>query len=212
MNPDDLKQTWRAQASHTRLSIDADGLLEEVLRKQRHFDAILFWRDVREVGVALLMIPVWIYLGVRSNQPWTWYLTVPAIVWIAGFMIVDRHYQKRRDPELGEPLRQRVEGSLAQVEHQIWLLRNVAWWYLLPLTIAMLAYIGHVTWRERSGGWWTGLSFVVVVSPILAVMAAVYWVNQRAVASLLEPRRRELADQLAGLKDETPASSSPPND
>ena len=31
---------------------------------------------------------------------------------------------------LGQPLVRCVEESLAQVEHQIWLLRNVGWWVL----------------------------------------------------------------------------------
>jgi len=208
MNPDNCKQTWQTQTSQTRLTIDADLLLKEVQRNQRHFTATIFWRDVREVGVALLLVPVWIYLGTRSSQPWTWYLTVPALLWIAGFMLVDRMYHKRQPPELGEPLRQCVEGSLAQVEHQIWLLRNVFWWYLLPPAVSMLAFVSQIAWQERSGGWWTALGMAIMVSLVVIVLAAVYWLNQKAVGCYLEPRRQELEAQLLSLKDETPAASS----
>lgn len=78
---------------------------------------------------------------------------VPVLVWIAAFMLADRMRHKRQPPALGEPLRQRVESSLTQVEHQIWLLRNVLWWYLLPPALSILAFFGQVAWQARSGGW-----------------------------------------------------------
>ena len=83
------------------------------------------WRDVREVGTSLVMVPVWLALGIGLSLPWTWYLTVPAMLWIAGFMLVDRKRHPRQASEPGEPLLIGANKSLAQVEHQIWLLRNV---------------------------------------------------------------------------------------
>ena len=67
---------------------------------------------------------------------------------IAGFMLADRVRHKRRPPVPSEPLRQCVESSLAEVEHQIWLLRNVLWWYLLPLALSASAF--H--WPSRLAG------------------------------------------------------------
>src|ERR1700678_459406 len=115
MNPDDFKQAWQTQSSQTRLTIDAELLLKEVQHNQQYFTAMIFWRDVREVGVALLLVPVWFYLGAKQSLPWTWYLTVPAILWVAGYMLVDRVRHNRQQPEPGEPLRQCVQRSLAQV-------------------------------------------------------------------------------------------------
>ena len=58
MDPDNLQQAWQAQSSQTRVTIDADLLLKEVQRNQRDFRATIFRRDVIEVGVGLLMLPV----------------------------------------------------------------------------------------------------------------------------------------------------------
>lgn len=203
MDPDHCKQAWQTQTSQARLTIDSELLLQEVQRNQHYFAATIFWRDVREVGTSLLMVPLWVYLGVRNSSPWTWYLTVPALLWIAGFMLVDRMRHQRR-PESGEPLRQRVESSLAQVDHQIWLLRNVQWWYLLPLALAMLAFFGQVTWQLRSGGWWTVLAAALAVIVGALTFGGVYRLNQFAVRSELEPRRQELEALLKSLDDETP--------
>jgi hypothetical protein len=204
MKPDDLKQVWQTQSSLARLSIDADLLLAEVRRNQWYFTAMIFWRDVREVGICLVLAPLFLYLAVKDALPWTAYLTVLALVWIAGFMLLDRLRQRRHAAEPSEPLRARAESSLAQVEHQIWLLRNVHWWYLLPIALAMLAFFGQVTWQERSGGWWTALAATLVAILLVAVLSGVYWINQVAVRSTLEPRRQELETLLASLKDETP--------
>jgi 4-hydroxybenzoate polyprenyltransferase len=202
MDPDDLKEAWREQASRGRLTVDAARLDEEV-RKRRQFDSVLFWRDVREVGVSLVMIPVWIYMGVELSLPWAWYLAVPAFLWIAGYMLADRRIQRRREAGPGEPLRRHVESSLRQVEHQIRLLRNVLWWYLLPLAVPMLAFFGQVSWRVRAiGSWWGSFVFFTIGAAIVvAVFAGVYKVNQVAVRDDLEPRRRELRALLADLDD-----------
>ena len=66
MEPDKYQQAWQAHSSQTRVTVDADLLLKEVQRSQRNFRAMIFWRDFREVGVALLMLPLWFYLGIHA--------------------------------------------------------------------------------------------------------------------------------------------------
>lgn len=211
MAPDNLQQAWQSQTSLTRITIDADLLLKEVQRSQRRFRAMIFWRDFREVGVALLMIPLWFYLGAAMSLPWTWYLTVPAMVWGAGFILVDRMRHQQQPSEPGEPLLQSVQVSLTQVVHQIWLLRNIFWWYLLPFTISILAFFAHVAWLSaiESNNWLAALGFATFLSVFL--LALYYWIyrlNQRAVRTHLEPRRQELLALLASLRDETTSEVS----
>jgi len=207
MDPDTFKQAWQTQSSQTCLTFDAELLLKEVRRKERCFAAKIFWRDFREVGTSLLLVPLWLYLGAKQSSPWTWYLTVPVLLWIAGYMLTDRMRHKRRLSEPGEPLRQGVESSLAQVEHQILLLRNVHWWGLLPLALSGLAFFGQGAWQERSGGWWTAIAVSEAVAILLIVLAGIYWLNQYSVRTELEPRRRELETLLMSLEDETPGAS-----
>lgn len=193
------------QSSDTLPAIDADRLLEEVRGKERAFAATIFWRDAREVGVSLVMIPVWIVMGVKLSLPWTWYLTIPGLAWIAAFMLVDRARQTRKRSGPGESLRLRVEDSLAQVEHQIWLLRNVVWWYLLPLALPMFTFFGQVCWRVRHLGVGEAVAgFVLMVGFVLAVFTFIAWLNRAAIRSQLEPRRQELAALLTSLRSEVP--------
>ena len=83
MAPDDFQQAWQSQSSQTRVTIDVDLLHEEVQREQLNFRAMIFFRDFFEVGVALTLIPIWFILGALTSSPWTWYLTVPVLIWMA---------------------------------------------------------------------------------------------------------------------------------
>ena len=146
-------------------------------------------------------------MGVKLSLPWTWYLTIPGLAWIAAFMLVDRARQTRKRSGPGESLRLRVEDSLAQVEHQIWLLRNVVWWYLLPLAVPMFAFFGQVCWRVRHLGVGEAVAgFVLMVGFVLAVFTFIAWLNRAAIRSQLEPRRQELAALLTSLRSEVSES------
>jgi hypothetical protein len=208
VNPDHLKHAWQTQSSQTRLSIDAELFLKEVRRNQQYFTATIFWRDIREIGISLLMALLWIGLGVKHSSPWTWYLPVPALLWIAGYMLADRMRHGRQPHEPNEPLLERLKTSLAQIQHQIWLLRNVCWWYLLPIALATLVFFGQSAWQERSGGLWTAIAVAGVVLVEVIVLSGVYLLNRYAICSALEPRRQELEALLMSLKDEPSGGSA----
>jgi hypothetical protein len=211
MEPDMFQQAWQAHSSQTRVAVDAELLLEAVQRNQRQFRTMIFCRDFREVIVALLLIPVWFYLGAKNSSPWTWYLTVPVLVWIAGFMVAYRVRYNRKASEPGEPLRRCVQRSLAEVEDQIWLLRNIFWWYLLPPTISLMAFFGQVSWQTavKTNSWWEGLVGATLLFAFLGgVYGFIYYLNQRAVDAQLEPRRQELLALLASLGEESSSDAS----
>jgi hypothetical protein len=91
-----------------------------------------------------------------------------------------------------------VKGSLADVNHQIWLLRNVAWWYLAPIAVPMLLFFAQISWAGGVAGLF-GMAAVVALESVM--FGWIYRINQAAVVSHLEPRRRELEAVLAGLEE-----------
>lgn len=203
MEPDRYQQAWQAHSSQARVTIDTDLLLKEVQRNQQAFLTTIFRRDVIEIGVGLLLLPYWFYAGVTRSLPWTWYLAVPAILWVIGFLLVDRKRHPQTPSEPGEPLLKCVEKALTQVEHQIWLLRNVFWWYLLPFAIPILAFFAQAAW-QASKNWIEALGAASALFLFVAVLYFfIYHMNQRAVRKQLEPRRQELLALFASLRNET---------
>ncbi|MEZ6034926.1 MAG: hypothetical protein R3C17_17680 [Planctomycetaceae bacterium] len=208
MSPDKYQQAWKAEASQVKVTFDANLLSKEVWKSRENFRSLIFWRDVREVGTSLVMIPVWFVMGNFIPVPWTWWLSVPAFFWIAGFILVDRKRHPQAPSGPGEPLLFYVNESLTQIEHQIWLLRNVFWWYELPPSVSMMAFFLHVAWNSSST-WW---EFVLVAGGcglfLFVIYGFIYWINQSVVRNQLEPRRQHLMKLVANLEGENAAADS----
>ena len=198
MGFDELQRTWQSQGSGPKIAIDPEMLLREIRRNKRTFEATVFWRDVLNVGVAILMGAFFIRLGITLPY-WLWFLPGLSMLWIAGFMVIDRMRQKRITPLRREPVTACVESSLAQVNHQIWLLENVLWWYLLPPGVGLAVAFCSFAWEVRDS-WWLSLMFLAIVGLCAVVFWFVYWLNQRCVRRELRPRQQELEALLDSLK------------
>ena len=202
MSLDKYQQAWKSEAAQDHVTFDADSLATEVQQSHGTFRSMIFWRDVREVGTSLLMIPLWFVLGYLIPVPWTWWLTVPVLLWIAGFMLWNRKRHPQHLSEPGGSLLFCAKESLAQVEHQIWLLRNVFWWYLLPPSISIMTFFIHVAWTT-SDGWLDFISFAGFLGMFLFIVYGLtYRMNQRAVRDQLEPRRQQLQRLISNLEDD----------
>jgi CubicO group peptidase (beta-lactamase class C family) len=200
MSLDELQRVWQTQKIGPRVEIDADMLLRELRRNQRSFRTTIFWRDFREVAVALVLVA---FFGKEAMEPggWPWWTCVAACVWVAGFLIVDRLWQRRRATGPDTSLMSLIDGSLRDVNHQIWLLRNVAWWYVGPIAASCLFVF---TWISFAAGSWPHGPILICV----LIFFGVYWLNLRAVRTCLAPRRDELIalrNSLAPSEDENGA-------
>jgi hypothetical protein len=206
MKFEDWQKAWQSQNAGASVTINADVLLQEVRRNQQHFLATIFWRDVREVGVAYLLAVFFIAYGGRRD--WTHLLVGLACFGVGTFILADRRRQRRRQPAPNDSLRVCAEDSLNQVKHQIWLLRNVFWWYLLPIGAPLAGSTVAAIWHNRHGAneladrCFYGLFCVLL-------FWGIYWLNQFAVRKTLAPRQRELEALLA--QTEIPRAPSEPS-
>lgn len=203
MSLDELQSIWKTEGEDTQMRIDREWLLKMVCRQQEDFVGIIFWRDFREVGAAVLAAAFFIFCGLKSGNVWghpvwTLYLLAATLLWVGCYMVVDRYRRKRRTPSGGEPVTSFLHEAIEEVDHQIWLLRNVFWWYLLPPILGVLCVYLQVFYQsalitQDPGGLWTLRgTFTGVLIFTLLVDAGVYWLNQWCVRKDLMPRREEL--------------------
>jgi hypothetical protein len=200
MNFENLQKAWQSQDANTKVTIDADMLLKEIRRNQRQFRTVILGRDVREVGVCALMTLGFLAWGI-SWQWWSLCLLAFCCFGVGAFFVVDRLMQRRKQPIKNDSLQACIESSLFQVNHQIWLLKNIFWWYLLPILIGLGAVIGSIVWNNRGNG----LAAMIMLGAVFTFTYGfsywiVYRVNQNAVRKELDPRRQELEALLTNLK------------
>lgn len=194
MTFEELQITWQSQEKCFKLNISSEVILREVRHNEKGFRSEIFWRDVREVGVACALFAYFLYQGLKSNA-WELLLLASLLLGVAAFLVVDRMVQRRRRPDFDSTLLGCVESSLAQVEHQIWLVTNVLWWYLLPLGIGVEILFCSAVWESLKNGDYFGLAlFGGVTVFTVGLYWGIYRLNQYAVRKHLIPRKQELEE------------------
>ena len=192
MERDALGQTWQSQEIPL-VTVDADSLLGMVKRNHREFRAMILRRDALEIGIAIPLVILFTLFGLHRS--WSWFVLAGACLFVAVFMLVDRGRRRRQRPTGAEPIAEWLERSRHDIEHQVWLLKNIFWWYLLPPMTGMIAVFADGVWHARGSGP-AFLLTIALTSGMLVVCGlvywGVYWLNQRAVSKDLLPRLEEL--------------------
>lgn len=203
MNFEDIQKNWHQQSEKQFVTINTDILLKEVRRNKQSFDAAIFWRDVREAGGSFVMMFVLIYLAIKDQYM---LLLFPAVscLFVAVFMVIDKIRLKRKHPEPqnASSLLECTKVSLAHINHQIWLLKNVSWWYLLPFAIGVSIPFFEGAWNLYNSN--LLIPFLFKTFGFLIVLyIGVYYLNQYAVRKELQPRKEELEDILKNITSST---------
>lgn len=201
MNLEEYESQWRAHDHGGQPPEDTSLILNQVRMQHRDFERKLVQRDISEVAAAVLVAG---FFGAQGFwlRSWPMLLCAAGGVFVGAFFIIDRVIQSGRRPKVEDTTISYLTASLAQVKHQIWLLRNVFWWYLLPLVPGLAVFLGLSIWDARR----QGIGEQVVALAVAAICAAAFWVvfriNQREVRNSLEPQRQELEAMLQRLESD----------
>jgi hypothetical protein len=199
------KNYWQKDTTVAKLTIDSNLLLREVMRNKKLFESIILSRDIREVAAGILGIlfclgfTVFFFYKGLNVVAWVLAISILFDLWVVMFFIADRIFQRKKRPSRGESLTVCVEDSLTQVNHQIWLLKNMLWWYLLPPGIGMTAFFVTVYWQIRAVGESAIIQLFINLALVTLVFWGAYWLNQYAVRKELIPRKKELEAMLKNL-------------
>ncbi|MBL7648609.1 MAG: beta-lactamase family protein [Candidatus Hydrogenedentes bacterium] len=202
MSPDDFQQAWRAEASQTRVTVNGDALLEAVRSKQQELRATIVWGDFSTIATELLLLPVFLYLGMATDAPWTWYLVVAAIFWSAAYKVARRTYGKRGGMDPGEPLLDGVRQSLALVDELARVRRNDFWRTQFTAAVAMTIFFVHVAWSVYEEPMAAIGNMAICLILVSSIYGFTYWLGRRVERTQYEPQRRELIALLEQLGDD----------
>ena len=117
---------------------------------------------------------------------------------VAAFFLIDRWLAGKRHAPQGDQVLAEIDRAADAVKHQIWLLRNVFWWYLLPIGLsvfflALQLFLYMPMNVPPNVAFWVKLVIgMAVVGPAWALDWWVWKINQKAIRVNLEPELAEL--------------------
>ncbi len=203
MKLDELKEAWKSQ--DTRTTVQTVLLLESIRKKQRRHNRFIWFRNIRE-GWLTILAAVYFTCSAESDvvskaQLWPFYLAMAILFGIGVFRVLDSRRQRRRALEYKDSTLAFVECSLLHINHRIWLLENMIWWWILPVVVGGILVIAQIVmvdglqepaalFRELGKG--AGIA--------CAILGVVYWGNLWTARKYWQPRKAELEALADSLK------------
>jgi len=189
MEEEILKKLWSDQAGNIQIDINSKKLIESMNQKMNNFEKQIRRRDFLEIGVALLMVPLFSYYFYRDSNPMV--KLGAAIIIATNFVVVYKLLEAKRakhvvDP--GSPVAGQLSISLLRVERQIRLLKSVLWWYLLPFFVGVVfLLLGSV------GILWIRILFILLIAVLYGY---IYYLNMKALREKLVPFEKSIRRTL----------------
>lgn len=207
MNDDPVCRLW--QSAPEGADNDMQKMLEVIQKKAKSFNRAIYWRDAREITVALPMAMLFFYSGFTTlPRPLIsagFYLAALSCLFIAGWLWRSRRLHSRAAPD------QSVAAYGLEVlegyDRQIALLRTAKYWYVLPLSISAATIFAGVIvqmagpmarlWQQSPGRWFVATGLLMAsVTTAAAVMGFVWWLNEKYMVPKLIGERDRLAALL----------------
>ncbi len=197
MNEAELKSLWQKQELQPPVSLPDAEIIDRMRQKLRQFDRNIFRRDMREGVACAVVVGMFLrefFVESAALARTGCIVVIAAAVVIFGKLVVRRHFKTKR----GEPdsVKEFLEKERRKMTREIFLLRSVFWWYLLPLLVGEELFVFGLP-RPLANK-------LVATAVCVAVSGFVYWLNQRAVRKYLVPLQEEMetaarvAEQMAG--------------
>ncbi len=204
MKFEDLKSVWNSEDNERLFAFDESALLKQLETKRSKIDRKLFWRDSLEIGIGAIIILYWLWKAIYPTiahdnsllSNWNYFASAAIIGAVLSVFIIGRKRQSRREEEFDESISGTLRKFISQIDYQITLLRNVVWWYLLPIGLAIVLMVntGAYGLKTPTQRW-------VYFGICIVLFAVIYWLNQRAVRTHLIPEKEDLQSLQKTLED-----------
>ena len=173
--PDDLEQLWKTQPVGT--SKRGEEMRDVVLKKITAFDRMIRVRNTIE---SLAAIAVAGFFGYAAWAQRNWIeqlgcgIVAVGALWIIYYL---RRHGRTADPSPDQTVASYRRALVLKYEHQIGLLRNVKFWYLLPMYVGLLTGTSGML-KEKAEK--HPLTWTDTIPPLVytVVFAAVWWLNE----------------------------------
>ena len=172
---DPLRAAWASQPESDKpshLMLDTETLTESVVEAHAKDRRRLIRLSIQELLPGVFIAGVFVSVANEAERPAAILVAALLVLAAVGFLVASTIIQERNDRRWSSSVRDQLARRVDQVEHFAWMYRNIAWWYLLPLFVAVL--LG----RYGIGGGLQAFDPLLFVGAV-ALNGLLYWWNRR---------------------------------
>lgn len=190
MDFDQLGEHWRRQDAAEE-GRDPVTEIRSIRERARELDRAVRRRDRLETGVAIVMLPLFVWVALTSPYPVS---AAGAWILVAACILTPLRLRAARKarPLAGSPLAEGLRAELTWLRGQERLLGTVAWWYVGPIALGAVLLVG--------GGAGSSVSKAIYTAIVAAGSAWIVRLNRKAVRNDVAPVTRTLEGWLADLE------------
>jgi hypothetical protein len=191
MNFEDWQKIWNEHTPTQPACLPADSvLLAVVQRENRRFERTIFWRDVREISVGLIVAAVFAWQS--GSTGYAGWIAVALTLVVTAWMLCERRAAERGRENFDDTLQGELDWAVHHTRAQVRILDRIPWAYALPLALA-----GWLGWLQRFIFEQVPVSVIVtrmtiVTAIVITVAMGIIWLNRWAVRKYLRPRLEQL--------------------
>ncbi len=141
---DTMQLLWQQDTGTGRFSIDAESMHREILKQSKRFHSQARFRDYMEGIMGILIaaffgiVPFMEAGALPWHAHWEWFALSAGCLFVAGAFFSHRRRARQWESDDNQPIRTALENSRDHLNFQINLLKNIVWWYCLPIELPLL--------------------------------------------------------------------------
>jgi hypothetical protein len=191
---DELNQLWCGQT--TGPPTKGEDMLTIAMERAERFDRTIKARNLRECLAAALVTVFFALVAWKSPNALAraGNLVVAASgLWIVFFML--RYGRNAPSPAADRSLADFQQALLRKYDHQIRLLKNVKYWYLLPPYVGLLLASAGILMANTAKGQ-PGWPQSIAVAIYTGVFGFIWWLNEGPAVGKLRRERARLLEEM----------------
>lgn len=199
MKFDDLKASWQSKIESDKGAQDLTLMIKLLAKETSKVDKSIRRRDIIEISIALLLIPVWSWKLLHAAS-----LVQSIGLWIGILACLYIPYKlvkaKRVDAPKDSSVMAFLQVEKVKIENQIKLLESVAVWYLSPLMLSIVLVTAGAR-VDESGIPQITEQLAVYYGFCTLLYVGIYFLNKRAVKKKLKPLLDKVKQRIRDLNE-----------
>jgi len=200
MKLDDLKQDWQEAVVTPPTTDDFTKVIAMLEQQTTKIDKEIKRRDILEISIAVLLIPVWIYGLVNSAGTLQ---SIGLIIAILSCIYIP--YRLLKAKKINSPkstsIKSFLENEKQKVSQQKQLLESVATWYIAPLTVSII-FITLGATVDESGMPHLNSQLITYYAFLSMLVVGAYFLNKRSAKKKFAPLLTKIEQRLSELNSQ----------